>query len=231
MRTKSPVGSLALLALLLCSPGLRGASTPTPTPAPKGKPARKLGGGSFGVPTGATPIPRPKDGGSLADIVRKTQDEAATGTRPSRGIVISNDSLGKPAAPSAGTSITITGRPGGKPVVRTPVPPPTPVEIPEYRDASGRTESDWKERAATVRERAEKADAAVGAAQAEARRLENDFYAWSDGNYRERVIRPAWDQAREKVRLLELEAEAAKAALTDLEEEARRSGTPPGWLR
>jgi len=145
--------------------------------------------------------------------------------------VITNESLGKPPAPSTGTSITITGRPGGKPVVRTPVPTPMPVEIPEYRDASGRTEADWKERAATVRARVETADTALTAAQAEARRLENDFYAWSDGNYRERVIRPAWDQAREKVRLLQLEAEAAKAALSDLEEEARRSGTPPGWLR
>lgn len=229
MRTKSSVGSLALLALFLGTPGLRAASTPTPTP--KGKPTRKLGGGSFGVPPAATPTHRPKDGGSLADVVRKTQDDAETGTRPSRGIVITNESLGKPAAPSAGTSITITGRPGGKPVVRTPAPTPAPAEIPEYRDASGRTEAEWKERAAIARARAEKADADVTTAQAEARRLENDFYAWSDGNYRERVIRPAWDQAREKVRLLELEAEAARAALSDLEEEARRSGTPPGWLR
>jgi len=230
MRTPQWKSLLSLLAPLLVSPLLLGEAAPTPTP--KGKPTRKLGGGSFGNPPAAKSTPSPKEGGSLADVVRKTQDETATpGSRPSRGIVITNESLSRPQATAGGTSISITGKQGSKPVVRTPIPTPRPIEIPEYRDASGRTEADWKERAERARERAEQAGAAVAAAQAEARRLENDFYAWSDGNYRERVIRPAWDQARERARLLELEADAAKAALSDLEEEARRSGTPPGWLR
>ena len=82
-----------------------------------------------------------------------------------------------------------------------------------------------------ARERIERADAGLSAARENAKRLENDFYAWSDGNYRERVIRPAWDQAKEKLRLLEAEAEAARTGLAELEEEARKSGTPPGWLR
>jgi hypothetical protein len=105
------------------------------------------------------------------------------------------------------------------------------VVNPEYRDASGRTESDWRKRALIARERIERADAGLSEARENAKRLENDFYAWSDGNYRERVIRPAWDQAKEKLQLLEAEAEAARTGLADLEEEARKSGTPPGWLR
>jgi hypothetical protein len=76
-----------------------------------------------------------------------------------------------------------------------------------------------------------RAEAGLLAVQEESKRLENDFYAWSDGNYRERVIRPAWDQAKEKQRLQELEADAARAGLVELEDEARKSGTPPGWLR
>ncbi len=97
---------------------------------------------------------------------------------------------------------------------------------------SGRTEADWQKRATIARERIERADAGPRLPLREnAKRLENDFYAWSDGNYRERVIRPAWDQAKEKLRLLEIEADAARAGLADLEEEARKSGTPPGWLR
>ncbi|MCL4806424.1 MAG: hypothetical protein KJ062_01300 [Thermoanaerobaculia bacterium] len=73
--------------------------------------------------------------------------------------------------------------------------------------------------------------AELATAQDEARRLENDFYAWSDGNYRERVIRPAWDQARERVKLLEEEVVKAREDLESLEDDARKSGTPPGWLR
>jgi hypothetical protein len=105
------------------------------------------------------------------------------------------------------------------------------VVNPEYRDASGRTESDWQRRAKIARERIALADEGLSKARENSKRLENDFYAWSDGNYRERVIRPAWDQAKEKLRLLETEAEAARAGLAELEEEARKSGTPPGWLR
>lgn len=114
------------------------------------------------------------------------------------------------------------------------VPPtaaPTSIALPEYRDASGRTEADWRTRAARARDRIERTDAELAAAQAEVRRLENDFYAWSDGNYRERVIRPAWDQAKERMKALEAESENARAAMADLEEEARKSGAPPGWLR
>ncbi|MBK6404517.1 MAG: hypothetical protein IPF66_05495 [Holophagales bacterium] len=112
-----------------------------------------------------------------------------------------------------------------------PTPTAGPIAIPEYRDASGRTEADWRKRATIARERVDRAESGLSAVQEEAKRLENDFYAWSDGNYRERVIRPAWNQAKEKLRLLELEADAARAGLVELEEEARKSGTPPGWLR
>lgn len=198
-----------------------------PTPTPRPKTARKLGGGSFGVPTTPTPAAGPGRG-SLADVVRKTQESVAGRDEPrARGIVITNESLLRSERTPTGPSITMTGA-AARPVV---VVPATPAPVAEYKDGSGRTESDWRDRAATARARVEDAKASVETARAEARRLENDFYAWSDGNYRERVIRPAWDQARERVKSLEAEATAASKALEDLEEEARKSGTPPGWLR
>jgi len=206
-----------------------------PTPTPSGKPTRKLGGGSFGVPPGTTPTARAATTGSLAGAAGKTQVEESTGGQKSpRGIVITNESLKPGSATPPPASINITGSAKAKPKSKAKVAPtPTvgPIAIPEYRDASGRTEADWRKRATIARERIERAESGLSAAQEEAKRLENDFYAWSDGNYRERVIRPAWDQAKEKLRLLELEADAARAGLVELEEEARKSGTPPGWLR
>jgi hypothetical protein len=204
-----------------------------PTPTPLGKTGRKLGGGNFGVlpmptPTGGAPGP-----GSLAGAARKTQgSEVSSSQGPSRGVVITNESLRKSAPTPTGSSIKITGSAKPKPNSKaSPTPIPGPVVNPEYRDASGRTESDWQRRARVARQRIELSDTGLSAAREDAKRLENDFYAWSDGNYRERVIRPAWDQAKEKLRLLETEAEAARAGLAELEEEARKSGTPPGWLR
>jgi hypothetical protein len=204
-----------------------------PTPTPPGKTGRKLGGGNFGVlpmptPTGGAPGP-----GSLASAARKAQDnEVPSAQKPSKGVVITNESLRKSVPTPTGASITITGSAKSKPGSKaSPTRTPGPVVNPEYRDASGRTEADWQRRARVARQRIELADTGLSAARENAKRLENDFYAWSDGNYRERVIRPAWDQAKEKLHLLETEAEAARTGLAELEEEARKSGTPPGWLR
>lgn len=227
---KHPVSTL-LVAVSLFAPVALLAAEPTPTPKPQT--ARKLKGGSFGIP----PVPTPTGGayrsGSIAGAARKTQEEESASTqKPSRGVVITNESLRQAAPTPSGASITIQGTAKSSPRVKVPpTPDPGPVVSPEYRDASGRTESDWKKRATIARERIERADANLVAAQENVKRLENDFYAWSDGNYRERVIRPAWDQAKEKLRLLETEADAARTGLAELEEEARKSGTPPGWLR
>lgn len=232
MRYRFLFGAVAASLLLLS--GGAAAEKPGPTPVPTTKPARKLGGGNFGLP----PAPSPTGGASdstVAGAARKTQVETAVpGGKPSHSIVITNESLGKGTPVPTGTSLTMTARPGSKPSVKgapTPRPQASPQPIPEYRDASGRTEADWRTRASIARERIERTAADLAAAQAEVRRLENDFYAWSDGNYRERVIRPAWDQAKERVKNLETDAENARTAMSDLEEEARKSGAPPGWLR
>lgn len=224
---------LSLLAGLVAAPLFGASPTPTPPPTPAAK--KKLSGGRFGVPPGPTPTGTAA-GDSLGDIARKAQESAPSASKPTRRIVITNESLGRPEPKPSGTSVTISGGSGGKPVVKappTPEPAPSdePATMPEYRDASGRTEADWRGRAAAVRATVDSTEAALSEARAEARRLENDFYAWSDGNYREKVIRPAWDQARERVIALEDDLSKAKAAVADLEEEARKSGTPPGWLR
>jgi hypothetical protein len=223
--------SLVFTAFTLIAPVVLAAEGPTPTPP--GKTARKLGGGSFGVlpvPTATGSAPKNE---SIAGAARKAQDnEPAFPQGHSKGVVITNESLRKGAPPPTGASVAITG--SAKPTPKTkaqPTPTPGPVVNPEYRDASGRTEADWQKRAKNARDRIELANAGLSDARENVKRLENDFYAWSDGNYRERVIRPAWDQSKEKLRLLETEAEAARTGLADLEEEARKSGTPPGWLR
>ncbi len=223
--------SLVFIAFTLLAPVVL--ATEEPTPTPPGKTGRKLGGGSFGMLPAPTPTGGAPRNGSIAGAARKTQDaEPASTQGSSRRVVITNESLRKVAPTPASASITISGTAKSKPGTKTlPTPTRGPEVNPEYRDASGRTEEDWKRRAATARERITGADSGLAAARENAKRLENDFYAWSDGNYRERVIRPAWDQAKEKLRLLETEAEAARSSLAELEEEARKSGTPPGWLR
>ncbi len=188
--------------------------TPTPSPVPRtaaetpGTAARPIGTGS----------------GSLADIAKKQKEKREQeGKRPSLG-VISNQSLKKGSAADASAK-------GGAKAKPTPTATPGTVSIPEFRDLKGRSEAEWRRIVSMARGRGAAAEAKVASLETESKKLENDFYAWSDGNYRDRVIRPAWDQSREELGKARKELDAARSQVTDLEEEARKSGAPPGWLR
>jgi exonuclease VII small subunit len=65
----------------------------------------------------------------------------------------------------------------------------------------------------------------------EAKKLENDFYSWDDGNYRDGVIKPAWDKKREELETAKKDLGDAQKELADLPEKARKAGALPGWLR
>ena len=67
--------------------------------------------------------------------------------------------------------------------------------------------------------------------ETKSKQLENDFYAMSDGNRRDAVVKPAWDKARDDLAKARQELEDARKAFDDLSEEARKSNAPPGWLR
>lgn len=188
--------------------------TPTPSPAPRtaaetpGTAARPIGTGS----------------GSLADIAKQQKEKREQqGKRPSLG-VISNQTLKKGGATDASAK-------GGAKAKPTPTATPGAASIPELRDLKGRSEAEWRRMAKMARGRVPAAEAKVASLETESKKLENDFYAWSDGNYRDRVIRPAWDQSREELGKARKDLDAARAQITDLEEEARKSGAPPGWLR
>ncbi len=66
---------------------------------------------------------------------------------------------------------------------------------------------------------------------ASVKKLENDFYAWDDGQYRDRVIKPSWDRARDQLEDAKRDLLAAEQELTELPEKARRAGAQPGWIR
>jgi BMFP domain-containing protein YqiC len=202
--------------------------TATPTPAPIPSPVPRSG--SAAVTASAAP-PIGTGGSSLADIARRQKDQREReGKKPSLG-VISNESLrkGSPGAEPASRKGAATSKASPTPAAHAAAPGIPP--IPEWRDTKGRTEADWRRMMAGVRERVAAAEGRVKALEAESKRFENDFYAWSDGNYRDRVIRPAWDQAREELGKARKELDAARAQLSNLEEDARKSNAPPGWLR
>jgi len=104
------------------------------------------------------------------------------------------------------------------------------TEVTGGNAASG-DEAEWRETARRERKHVEDAKTRIADLTATSRKLENDFYAWDDGQYRDRVIKPAWDRAKADLEQAKTELEAAEKQLADLPERARRAGALPGWIR
>ncbi|MCC6128661.1 MAG: hypothetical protein IT186_01930 [Acidobacteria bacterium] len=190
-------------------------STP---PAPNSAPPKKTD------PLAYTPP------GSLGDAVRRSQQQkppAGTEKKKSLG-VITNESLRK-ATPAGGA--TPSAGKGAKAATPTPAPYRPPAQPYVARDNDGRTEEDWKVLSKGARDRIAKTEERIRNLEAESARLENDFYAWSDGNYRDRVIKPAWDKARDDLKQARTDLDAANLNWENMQEVARKAGAPPGWLR
>jgi hypothetical protein len=159
---------------------------------------------------------------------------------PDKGsLTINNRSLVK--STDQGRVSTSKTAPTARPVVAAAAAVPTavpavaaaaarPAETGEGGGAAP-TEAEWKEIAAKARKRVADDKAQVGELTAANKKLENDFYAWDDGQYRDRVIKPAWDHAREDLENAKQELAAAEADLADLPEKARKAGAQPGWIR
>jgi hypothetical protein len=107
---------------------------------------------------------------------------------------------------------------------------PTPAPAADG-SLTGGTEAEWRETARRARKRVEDDKLHVEELTAAARKLENDFYAWDDGQYRDRVIKPSWDRTRAELDQARLELSEAERDLADLPEKARKAGAYPGWIR
>ncbi|HTO86471.1 MAG TPA: hypothetical protein VMR54_02965 [Thermoanaerobaculia bacterium] len=214
------------MGLLAASAGL---ASPTATPTPT---AARLSGGFGRSPL--TPAATPPAGQSLADVVRAASRTKQGKETPRPGVAITNESLVKDPNRGRLTTWQATPRPAGRAAAAAATPAPertaaAPSPSPSPQESS--EEDKWRELARVTREKVEEAKTRVSRLESEARKLENDFYAWDDGQYRDNVIKPAWDKKREELETAREELETAEKALADLPEKARKAGALPGWIR
>ncbi|MEO8188926.1 MAG: hypothetical protein ABI682_01185 [Acidobacteriota bacterium] len=223
-----------LAAAVLAFPAFAPAAPVAPTPTPR----PKLSGGF-----GRTPVPGATEGQSLADVVRAAGNSRHP--RDQKPVAITNDSLVKdPAkgrlstaksrsaspAPAPAPAPTVAPAAGAVPSTTVIAPIATPA-VPSALSAPGAEEARWKDAAHAARRRVDELTAQLAALDGETRQLENDFYRWDDGQYRDRVIKPAWDKKREELETTRKELAQAETDLAELPEKARRAGALPGWLR
>ena len=210
--------------------GILAAASPMPAPTITPTPRPKLSGGFGRLP--ATPIgtegtgtgTASGTGQSLADAVRAAA-EAKQRKEQKSSVSITNKTL--VTDPNKGRLTTAAPRTPAAAGRSAPSPAPAPF-IPSSTEGG---EAQWRERMQSARKRVAELKERVPQLEAESKKLENDFYAWDDGQYRDGVIKPAWEKKKEELETARKQLAEAEKELAELPEKARKAGALPGWLR
>jgi len=171
----------------------------------------------------------PASGQSLASVARKEEARRKQVKQPSR--VITNKDLRPgtnppspppPPAPDAAAppDVTKPGAPEGQAA-------DSPLSEEEQRKQD---ERNWRKKMADARLALERSQMYADALQSKINAL------WADFTARDNPVQRADLELERKRAIAELdrvkgEVEAQKKGITELEEEARRAGVPPGWIR
>jgi hypothetical protein len=197
-------------------------ATPRPTPTPTTRPRKLEGGFGRGAPAdpAVTPVRTPVPGGgqSLGQVVRDARKPRGSRTPVS----ITNKTL-------------VTDPKKGRLTTAAPLPTPTPGAVSEDARPTPAPEREaeayWRERMHSARASVAELSERVRQFEQQSKKLESDFYSWDDGQYRDGVIKPAWDKKREELETAKRDLEQAEKDLAELPEKARKAGALPGWLR
>jgi hypothetical protein len=160
---------------------------------------------------------------SLGDVAKKEADRRkASGNS---GKVYTNKDLPpsaqKPATPAAGTETTIPLDPVAAATEQKPEAKP---------EGETKDEAWWKNRIAAAREELRRNEMFAEALQTRINSLGKDFVSRDNPVQRARISEDRAEALSELNRVKQ-EIDRGKKQIADIEEEARTSGVPPGWLR
>lgn len=158
---------------------------------------------------------------SLGEIAKK---EEARRKRVKAGKVYTNESL-------KGTGATAPA-PGPQPPVTAAQPPAptTPSTEKSDKDDPRKQQAYWRDRIAKARDGLERAKTFQEALQTRINALTADFTARDDPAQRA-VVANNRQKALAELDRVTKEIAAFEKQIRDIEEEARKAGVPPGWLR
>jgi hypothetical protein len=155
---------------------------------------------------------------SLAELARKEEERRKAQKTPVK--LLTNKDL--PPAP-AQPAVPQPARPAATP--ETPEP-----TAPEAKPEDERTEEWWRARMADAREKLRQNEMFAEALQSRVDALRRDFLNRDNPVQRARVGEDR-EKALAELNRVKGEIEKGKKEIADIEEEARKAGVPPGWLR
>jgi DNA repair exonuclease SbcCD ATPase subunit len=154
---------------------------------------------------------------SLVELARKEQERRKTVKGSPK--VYSDKNLPKPAPPPA--------------AALPPATPPPAEQKPAEAQAKPEEQKDeawWRARMAQTREELRRNEVFADALQSRVNALSNDAANIDDPYQRAKAAQDRQKAIAELDRV-KAEIEQAKKQISDIEEEARKAGVPPGWLR
>jgi hypothetical protein len=167
---------------------------------------------------------------ALGDVAKKEQDRRKA--LPPAGKVYTNKDLPKPAPrPEGAAEAPAAAAPAGE----AAAPPagdssPAATQAPPSAKESANTEEAWRKRMEDAREQLRRLELTGDALQTRLNSLHRDFLSRDDPAQKARLGAERKEVQAELARVKQ-DVERARKQIADLEEEARKAGVPPGWLR
>jgi hypothetical protein len=162
---------------------------------------------------------------SLGDLAKKEQERRKTA--PSATKTYTNDDLKKMPAPPAPEPGTV---PAAKDLDKDPAKPGDAKADDAKPAEPAKDEAYWRGRITTAREEVRRNEMFRDALQTRIDALSADF-AGRDDPYQRATIADDRQKALAELERVKTEIEKLTKQIADIEEEARRAGVPPGWLR
>ena len=171
----------------------------------------------------------------------------AAGQTPTLGEVAKKEAERRKAQPTAGKVYTnkdlpaSAQKPGAAAAMpaadpASPATPADPVEAAEQKAAEPKAgaeekgEAYWKGRVTAAREELRRSEMFAAALQTRINTLNKDFASRDNPAQRARTGEERTEALTELTRVRQ-DVDRARKQIADIEEEARKSGVPPGWLR
>ncbi|MGH9315270.1 MAG: hypothetical protein ACRD1S_18960 [Vicinamibacterales bacterium] len=186
---------------------------------------------------------RPVAGQSLAEIAKKEEErrKTAKSNAPAKAgkdknqKTFTNKDLVPPdpgsAPPSPAAPPAQEGQPPGQPPATAAKPePPAQPRTPVEPKSDVQDEKNWRGRMAAARAELQREELFLEALQSRVNALTTDFVNRDDPAQRA-TIAANRQKALGEMETVRKEIERAKKQIADIEEEARKAGVPPGWLR
>jgi hypothetical protein len=161
---------------------------------------------------------------------------AAAAAAQSLGDVARKEEARRKATPKAGkvyTNETLRGERGDAPIAApAPAAPDAAAKpaAPEKRDDPKKDEAHWRNRMAEARKSLERARMFQEALQTRINSLGNDFASRDDPAQRS-VVAGSRQKALAELERVTKEIADLEKEISTIEEDARKAGVPPGWLR